>query len=122
MKDKDDTIEMFKKKVADYDAATKKIIKAITGIIDKIPKDETELRNHHAEFIAATKDSQVALAVPSQASQGLNEAKDEKTMMFEKKVAEFVAAPKKPINAIKKKTDKAADITTTGNFGFVCML
>ena len=67
--DKDEKIKMFKKKVAEHDAAIKKLIKAITenndkaADITKYMEKETGLRDeNHAEIVATIKDSQDAQA------------------------------------------------------------
>merc|ERR1719456_413517 len=72
--DKDEKIQMLKKKVAEHDAAIKKLIKAITENNDKAAdltkymEEETELRNeNHAEIVATIKDSQDAQAAVTQA-------------------------------------------------------
>merc|ERR1719214_83897 len=73
--DKDNRINMLKKKVAEHDAAIKKLIKAITENNDKAAdltkymEEETELRNeNHAEIEATIKDSQDAQAAVTQAT------------------------------------------------------
>ena len=77
--DKDEKINMLKKKVAEHDAAIKKLIKAITENNDKAAQltkymeEETELRNeNHAEIVATIKDSQDAQAAVTQATQVIN--------------------------------------------------
>merc|ERR1719247_3939568 len=76
--DKDEKVKMFKKKVAEHDAAIKKLIKQITENNDKAAdltkymEEETELRNeNHAEIVATIKDSQDAQAAVTQATQVL---------------------------------------------------
>merc|ERR1719405_32404 len=73
---KDEKINMLKKKVAEHDAAIKKLIKAITENNDKAAQltkymeEETELRNeNHAEIVATIKDSQDTQAAVTQATQ-----------------------------------------------------
>merc|ERR1719247_1849642 len=67
--DKNEKIEMLKKKVAEHDAAIKKLVKQITennkkaADITQSMEEETELRNeNHAEIVATIKDSQDAQA------------------------------------------------------------
>ena len=68
--DKDEKIKMFKKKVAEHDAAIKKLIKAITenndkaADITKYMEEETELmKEKSAEIVATIKNTQEAYAV-----------------------------------------------------------
>merc|ERR1719199_1089735 len=72
--DKDEKIKMFKKKVAEHDAAIKKLVKQITennakaSDITESMEQETELRNeNHAEIVATIKDSQDAQAAVTNA-------------------------------------------------------
>merc|ERR1719321_1442275 len=67
--DKDEKVTMLKKKVAEHDAAIKKLMKQVTENSDKAAaitkhmEEETELRNeNHAEIEATIKDSQDAQA------------------------------------------------------------
>merc|ERR1719214_51966 len=85
---KDDKINMLKKKVAEHDAAIKKLIKAITENNDKAAdltkyvEEETELRNeNHAEIEATIKDSQDAQAAVAQATQVLKDFYKESGMI-----------------------------------------
>merc|ERR1719265_2262157 len=77
---KDAKVKMLTKKVAEHDAAIKKLIKAITKNNDKAAdltkymEEETELRNeNHAEIEATIKDSQDAQAALTQATQVLKD-------------------------------------------------
>merc|ERR1719421_1862655 len=84
--DKDEKVKMFKKKVAEHDAAIKKLIKQIT----KNMEEETELRNeNHAEIVATIKDSQDAQAAVTQATQVLKDFYKESGMIA-KEPWEFV--------------------------------
>jgi len=94
--DKDEKINMLKKKVAEHDAAIKKLIKAITENNDKAAdltkymEEETELRNeNHAEIEATIKDSQDAQAAVTQATQVLKDFYKESGMIA-KEPWEFV--------------------------------
>merc|ERR1719359_842333 len=94
--DKDEKVKMFKKKVAEHDAAIKKLIKQITENNDKAAdiakymEEETELRNeNHAEIVATIKDSQDAQAAVTQATQVLKEFYKESGMIA-KEPWEFV--------------------------------
>jgi hypothetical protein len=94
--DKDEKVRMFKKKVAEHDAAIKKLIKAITENNDKAAdltkymEEETELRNeNHAEIVATIKDSQDAQAAVTQATQVLKDFYKESGMVA-KEPWEFV--------------------------------
>jgi len=94
--DKDEKIQMLKKKVAEHDAAIKKLIKAITKNNDKAAdltkymEEETELRNeNHAEIEATIKDSQDAQAAVTQATQVLKDFYKESGMIA-KEPWEFV--------------------------------
>merc|ERR1719377_280390 len=94
--DKDEKIQMLKKKVAEHDAAIKKLIKAITENNDKAAQltkymeEETELRNeNHAEIVATIKDSQDAQAAVTQATQVLKDFYKESGMIA-KEPWEFV--------------------------------
>merc|ERR1719313_830928 len=94
--DKDEKINMLKKKVAEHDAAIKKLIKAITENNDKAAQltkymeEETELRNeNHAEIEATIKDSQDAQAAVTQATQVLKDFYKESGMIA-KEPWEFV--------------------------------
>jgi len=94
--DKDEKINMLKKKVAEHDAAIKKLIKAITENNDKAAQltkymeEETELRNeNHAEIVATIKDSQDAQAAVTQATQVLKDFYKESGMIA-KEPWEFV--------------------------------
>merc|ERR1719197_1985713 len=94
--DKDEKIQMLKKKVAEHDAAIKKLIKAITENNDKAAEltkymeEETELRNeNHAEIEATIKDSQDAQAAVTQATQVLKDFYKESGMIA-KEPWEFV--------------------------------
>eukprot|EP00746_Dinoflagellata_sp_MGD_P160153 gnl/MRDRNA2_/MRDRNA2_86811_c0_seq9.p1 gnl/MRDRNA2_/MRDRNA2_86811_c0~~gnl/MRDRNA2_/MRDRNA2_86811_c0_seq9.p1 ORF type:complete len:682 (+),score=256.75 gnl/MRDRNA2_/MRDRNA2_86811_c0_seq9:85-2130(+) len=94
--DKDEKVQMLKKKVAEHDAAIKKLIKAITENNDKAAdltkymEEETELRNeNHAEIEATIKDSQDAQAAVTQATQVLKDFYKESGMIA-KEPWEFV--------------------------------
>merc|ERR1719313_1876262 len=94
--DKDEKVNMLKKKVAEHDAAIKKLIKAITKNNDKAAdltkymEEETELRNeNHAEIEATIKDSQDAQAAVTQATQVLKDFY-KKSGMIAKEPWEFV--------------------------------
>merc|ERR1719395_489343 len=94
--DKDEKIKMLKKKVAEHDAAIKKLIKQITENNDKAAdltkymEKETELRNeNHAEIEATIKDSQDAQAAVTQATQVLKDFYKESGMIA-KEPWEFV--------------------------------
>merc|ERR1719152_699802 len=94
--DKDEKIDMLKKKVAEHDAAIKKLIKQITENNDKAAdltkhmEEETELRNeNHAEIVATIKDSQDAQAAVTQATQVLKDFYKESGMIA-KEPWEFV--------------------------------
>merc|ERR1719487_2695838 len=94
--DKDEKIQMLKKKVAEHDAAIKKLIKQITDNNDKAAtltkymEEETELRNeNHAEIEATIKDSQDAQAAVTQATQVLKDFYKESGMIA-KEPWEFV--------------------------------
>merc|ERR1719199_1300459 len=94
--DKDEKVKMFKKKVAEHDAAIKKLIKQITenndkaADITKYMEEETELRNeNHAEIEATIKDSQDAQAAVTQATQVLKDFYKESGMIA-KEPWEFV--------------------------------
>merc|ERR1719407_179095 len=94
--DKDEKIQMLKKKVAEHDAAIKKLIKQITDNNDKAAditkymEEETELRNeNHAEIVATIKDSQDAQAAVTQATQVLKDFYKESGMIA-KEPWEFV--------------------------------
>merc|ERR1719213_1421497 len=94
--DKDEKVKMFKKKVAEHDAAIKKLIKQITENNDKAAditkhmEEETELRNeNHAEIVATIKDSQDAQAAVTQATQVLKDFYKESGMIA-KEPWEFV--------------------------------
>merc|ERR1719321_612156 len=78
--DKDEKVKMFSKKIAELDAAIKKLVKEITENNDKAStmqsyvEQETELRNeNHAECVATIKDSQDAQAAVTQATQVLRD-------------------------------------------------
>merc|ERR1719238_839667 len=67
--DKDEKVDMLKKKISEHDAAIKKLVKQITennakaADITQSMEQETELRNeNHAEIVATIKDSQDAQA------------------------------------------------------------
>merc|ERR1712139_725805 len=84
----DEKVKMFKKKVAEHDAAIKKLIKQITENNDKAAditkhmEEETELRNeNHAEIVATIKDSQDAQAAVTQATQVLKDFYKESGMI-----------------------------------------
>merc|ERR1719199_1057702 len=86
--DKDEKMDLLKKKVAEHDAAIKKLIKAITENNDKAAQltkymeEETELRNeNHAEIEATIKDSQDAQAAVTQATQVLRDFYKESGMI-----------------------------------------
>merc|ERR1719201_1333705 len=94
--DKDEKVKMFKKKVAEHDAAIKKLIKQITenndkaADITKYMEEETELRNeNHAEIVATIKDSQDAQAAVTNAIQVLKDFYKESGMIA-KEPWEFV--------------------------------
>merc|ERR1719269_156120 len=94
--DKDEKVKMLKKKVAEHDAAIKKLIKQITenndkaADITKYMEEETELRNeNHAEIVATIKDSQDAQAAVTQATQVLKDFYKESGMIA-KEPWEFV--------------------------------
>merc|ERR1719379_472916 len=94
--DKDEKINMLKKKVAEHDAAIKKLIKQITENNDKAAditkhiETETELRNeNHAEIEATIKDSQDAQAAVTNAIQVLKDFYKESGMIA-KEPWEFV--------------------------------
>merc|ERR1719375_976024 len=87
---------MFKKKVAEHDAAIKKLMKQITDNNDKAAditkhmEEETSLRNeNHAEIVATIKDSQDAQAAVNQATQVLKDFYKESGMIA-KEPWEFV--------------------------------
>merc|ERR1719272_2159881 len=78
--DKDEKVNMFKKKVAEHNAAIMKLTKEITDNNKKAAdltehmEQETELRNeNHAEIVATIKDSQDAQAAVTQATQVLKD-------------------------------------------------
>merc|ERR1719428_1562474 len=94
--DKDEKVTMLKKKIAEEDAAIKKLVKAITENNDKVAEikgymeQETELRNeNHAEIEATIKDSQDAQAAVTQATQVLKDFYKESGMIA-KEPWEFV--------------------------------
>merc|ERR1719424_2614769 len=94
--DKDEKVNMFKKKVAEHDAAIMKLVKQITENNDKASdlaahmEQETELRNeNHAEIVATIKDSQDAQAAVTQATQVLKDFYKESGMIA-KEPWEFV--------------------------------
>merc|ERR1719194_241251 len=94
--DKDEKIKMLKKKVAEHDAAIKKLIKQITenndkaATLTKYMEEETELRNeNHAEIVATIKDSQDAQAAVTQATAVLKDFYKESGMIA-KEPWEFV--------------------------------
>jgi len=94
--DKDEKVKMFKKKVAEHDAAIKKLMKQITDNNDKAAditkhmEEETSLRNeNHAEIVATIKDSQDAQAAVNQATQVLKDFYKESGMIA-KEPWEFV--------------------------------
>merc|ERR1719401_266893 len=94
--DKDEKIQMLKKKVAEHDSAIKKLIKQITenndkaATLTKYMEEETELRNeNHAEIEATIKDSQDAQAAVTQATQVLKDFYKESGMIA-KEPWEFV--------------------------------
>jgi len=94
--DKDQKVKMLTKKVAEHDAAIKKLIKQITKNNDKAAQlttymeEETELRNeNHAEIVATIKDSQDAQAAVTQATQVLKDFYKESGMIA-KEPWEFV--------------------------------
>jgi len=94
--DKDEKIQMLKKKVAEHDAAIKKLIKQITenndkaATLTKYMEEETELRNeNHAEIEATIKDSQDAQAAVTQATAVLKDFYKESGMIA-KEPWEFV--------------------------------
>jgi chromosome segregation ATPase len=94
--DKDEKVKMLKKKVAEHDAAIKKLIKQITenndkaADITKYMEEETELRNeNNAEIKATIKDSQDAQAAVTQATQVLKDFYKESGMIA-KEPWEFV--------------------------------
>jgi hypothetical protein len=94
--DKDEKVNMMKKKVAEQNAAIMKLTKEITENSDKAAgitkhmEEETQLRNeNHAEIIATIKDSQDAQAAVNQAIQVLKEFY-KKSGMIAKEPWEFV--------------------------------
>merc|ERR1719345_453425 len=93
---KDEKVNMFKKKVAEHNAAIMKLVKQITENNDKAAdlsqhmEQETELRNeNHAEIVATIKDSQDAQAAVTQATQVLKDFYKESGMIA-KEPWEFV--------------------------------
>merc|ERR1719310_1514730 len=87
---------MFKTKIAEEDAAIKKLIKQITenndkaATLTKYMEEETELRNeNHAEIVATIKDSQDAQAAVTQATAVLKDFYKESGMIA-KEPWEFV--------------------------------
>merc|ERR1719281_2011234 len=94
--DKDEKIEMMKKKISEHDAAIKLLVKKITENNDKAAEitqymeTETELRNeNHAEIVATIKDSQDAQAAVTNAIQVLTDFYKESGMIA-KEPWEFV--------------------------------
>merc|ERR1719199_1520602 len=94
--DKDEKMDLLKKKVAEHDAAIKKLVKQITennqkaSDITKSMEEETELRNeNHAEIVATIKDSQDAQAAVTNAIQVLTDFYKESGMIA-KEPWEFV--------------------------------
>merc|ERR1719194_351232 len=94
--DKDEKIKMLKKKVAEHDAAIKKLVKQISANnkkaadLTKYMEEETELRNeNHAEIVATIKDSQDAQAAVTQATAVLKDFYKESGMIA-KEPWEFV--------------------------------
>merc|ERR1719194_339988 len=94
--DKDEKIKMLKKKVAEHDAAIKKLVKQISAnnkkaaTLTKYMEEETELRNeNHAEIVATIKDSQDAQAAVTQATAVLKDFYKESGMIA-KEPWEFV--------------------------------
>merc|ERR1719399_94973 len=94
--DKDEKVKMFKKKVAEHDAAIMKLMKQVTENSDKAAsitkhmEEETELRNeNHAEIVATIKDAQDAQAAVTQATQVLKDFYKESGMIA-KEPWEFV--------------------------------
>merc|ERR1719207_290783 len=94
--DKDEKIEMMKKKISEHDAAIKLLVKKITENNDKAAEitqymeTETELRNeNHAEIVATIKDSQDAQAAVTSAIQVLKDFYKESGMIA-KEPWEFV--------------------------------
>merc|ERR1719375_783161 len=86
--DKDEKVTMLKKKIAEEDAAIKKLVKAITENNDKAAQltkymeEETELRNeNHEECMATIKDAQDAQAAVTQATQVLKDFYKESGMI-----------------------------------------
>merc|ERR1719160_1087528 len=104
--DKDEKVKMLKKKVAEHDAAIKKLIKQITENNDKAAdltkhmEEETELRNeNHAEIEATIKDSQDAQAAVAQATAVLKDFYKESGMIA-KEPWEFVQISSKRANGV----------------------
>jgi len=94
--DKDEKVSMFTKKIAELDAAIKKLTKAITennakaADMTSYMEQETELRNeNHEECMATIKDSQDAQAAVTQATQVLKDFYKESGMIA-KEPWEFV--------------------------------
>jgi len=94
--DKKEKVEMFEKKIAELDAAIKKLMKQITENNDKAAdmkaymEQETELRNeNHEECMATIKDAQDAQAAVTQATQVLKDFYKESGMIA-KEPWEFV--------------------------------
>jgi len=94
--DKDEKMNMLKKKVEEHNAAIMKLMKEITENNDKASEltkhmeEETELRNeNHAEIVATIKDSQDAQAAVTQATQVLKDFY-KKSGMIAKEPWEFV--------------------------------
>merc|ERR550514_157522 len=96
--DKDEKINMLKKKVAEHDAAIKKQITENNdkaADLTKYMEEETELRNeNHAEIEATIKDSQDAQAAVTQATQVLKDFYKESGMIA-KEPWEFVQVSSK---------------------------
>jgi hypothetical protein len=94
--DKDEKVTLLKKKVAEHDAAIKKLVKQITennkkaSEITESMETETELRNeNHAEIVATIKDSKDAQAALTQATAVLKDFYKESGMIA-KEPWEFV--------------------------------
>merc|ERR1719156_410858 len=114
--DKDEKVEMFEKKIAELDAAIKKLIKQITENNDKAAEiqaymeQETELRNeNHAECVATIKDSQDAQAAVTEATQVLKDFYKSSGM-----IKDFLQVPGE---AFLQKSSKKASIKKSSSRG-----
>jgi len=114
--DKSEKVDMLKSKIAETDAAVKKLMKAITDNNDKAAsiqsymETETELRNEeHAEAVATIKDSQDAQAAVTEATQVLKDFYKSSGM-----IKDFLQVPGE---AFLQKSSKKASIKKSSSRG-----